>query len=155
RRNSGTTHTSRRPDAPSWGPSLAPTHRSGGIYTPQRMKKCPRNERSERCWVPFGRGCEADQANANSDESRGSRAGRSPAGPGARPGRSAAASPPGEAGLSAAWPAGRSAALSVLAERLIAIHDSLDAAGVPHAFGGAIALAYCTEEPRGTRDLDV
>src|SRR5207253_7611283 len=28
-------------------------------------------------------------------------------------------------------------------------------ARVPHAFGGAIALAYCTEEPRGTRDLDV
>jgi hypothetical protein len=27
--------------------------------------------------------------------------------------------------------------------------------GVAHAFGGAIALAYCTEEPRGTRDLDV
>jgi hypothetical protein len=26
---------------------------------------------------------------------------------------------------------------------------------VPHAFGGAIALAYCTEEPRGTRDIDV
>jgi len=26
---------------------------------------------------------------------------------------------------------------------------------VPYAFGGAIALAYATEEPRGTRDLDV
>src|SRR5205823_5660985 len=24
-----------------------------------------------------------------------------------------------------------------------------------HAFGGAIALGYCTLEPRGTRDLDV
>ncbi|MFY9265798.1 MAG: hypothetical protein WAO61_10295 [Solirubrobacterales bacterium] len=35
------------------------------------------------------------------------------------------------------------------------MHDSLTAAGLPHAFGGAIALAYCTEEPRGTRDLDV
>ena len=45
--------------------------------------------------------------------------------------------------------------MSVLAERLLAVHDALDAAGVPHAFGGAIALAYCTEEPRGTRDLDV
>jgi hypothetical protein len=45
--------------------------------------------------------------------------------------------------------------MSVLAERLIAIHDALSAAGLPHAFGGAIALAYCTEEPRGTRDLDV
>ncbi len=45
--------------------------------------------------------------------------------------------------------------MSVLASRLIAIHDALSSAGLPHAFGGAIALAYCTEEPRGTRDLDV
>ncbi len=45
--------------------------------------------------------------------------------------------------------------MSVLASRLIEIHDALSAAGLPHAFGGAIALAYCTEEPRGTRDLDV
>jgi hypothetical protein len=45
--------------------------------------------------------------------------------------------------------------MSVLANRLIAIHDALSAAGLRHAFGGAIALAYCTEEPRGTRDLDV
>jgi len=35
------------------------------------------------------------------------------------------------------------------------VHDALDAAGHLHAFGGAIALAYCTGEPRGTRDLDV
>jgi hypothetical protein len=45
--------------------------------------------------------------------------------------------------------------MSDLAERLVAVHDSLTAAKVPHAFGGAIALAYCTEEPRGTRDIDV
>jgi hypothetical protein len=45
--------------------------------------------------------------------------------------------------------------MSRLAERLIAVHESLTSAGFPHAFGGAIALAYCTEEPRGTRDLDV
>jgi hypothetical protein len=45
--------------------------------------------------------------------------------------------------------------MSVLATRLIDIHDALTAADLPHAFGGAIALAYCTEEPRGTRDLDV
>jgi hypothetical protein len=45
--------------------------------------------------------------------------------------------------------------MSDLAERLVAVHDALTAAGVPHAFGGAIALAYCTEEPRGTRDIDV
>ncbi len=29
------------------------------------------------------------------------------------------------------------------------------AAGIPHAIGGAIALGYCTLEPRGTRDVDV
>ncbi|HEY1688947.1 MAG TPA: hypothetical protein VGF95_08800 [Solirubrobacteraceae bacterium] len=45
--------------------------------------------------------------------------------------------------------------MSILAERLLEVHRALDAAGMPHAFGGAIALAYCTEEPRGTRDLDV
>ena len=45
--------------------------------------------------------------------------------------------------------------MSLLAQRLLAVHDALTAASLPHAFGGAIALAYCTEEPRGTRDLDV
>ena len=45
--------------------------------------------------------------------------------------------------------------MSSLAQRLLAVHDALGGAGFPHAFGGAIALAYCTEEPRGTRDLDV
>lgn len=45
--------------------------------------------------------------------------------------------------------------MSLLGERLLAVHDSLTGAALPHAFGGAIALAYCTQEPRGTRDLDV
>jgi hypothetical protein len=45
--------------------------------------------------------------------------------------------------------------MSELVEKLHAIHDSLTKAGIPHAFGGALALAYCVEEPRGTRDLDV
>lgn len=45
--------------------------------------------------------------------------------------------------------------MSVLAERLLAVHDALADARLPHAIGGAIALGYCTEEPRGTRDLDV
>jgi len=45
--------------------------------------------------------------------------------------------------------------MSLLADRLLAIHDALDRADIPHAFGGAIALAYCTQEPRGTRDIDV
>ena len=42
-----------------------------------------------------------------------------------------------------------------LAERLIAIDEALAARRIPHAFGGAIALAYWTLEPRGTRDIDV
>ncbi len=42
-----------------------------------------------------------------------------------------------------------------LAERLVALHRALAAAGLPHAFGGAIALAYWTEDPRGTSDIDV
>jgi hypothetical protein len=45
--------------------------------------------------------------------------------------------------------------MSSLGERLLAVHDALDAAEMPHAFGGAIALGYCVIEPRGTRDLDV
>jgi hypothetical protein len=45
--------------------------------------------------------------------------------------------------------------MSKLVEKLFAIHDALTKAGLAHAFGGAIALAYCVEEPRGTRDLDV
>lgn len=45
--------------------------------------------------------------------------------------------------------------MSVLAERLLAVHDALTKAEFPHAIGGAIALGYCTLEPRGTKDLDV
>lgn len=45
--------------------------------------------------------------------------------------------------------------MSLLGDRLLAIHDTFELAAVPHAFGGAIALAYCTQEPRGTRDIDV
>jgi hypothetical protein len=45
--------------------------------------------------------------------------------------------------------------MSELVDKLFQIHDALSGAGVAHAFGGAIALAYCVEEPRGTRDLDV
>jgi hypothetical protein len=42
-----------------------------------------------------------------------------------------------------------------LPERLVELHRSLARRRVPHAFGGAIALAYWTLEPRGTRDIDV
>jgi len=42
-----------------------------------------------------------------------------------------------------------------LADRLLAIHAALADAQIPHAFGGAVALAYWVDEPRGTRDIDV
>ena len=45
--------------------------------------------------------------------------------------------------------------MSELGDLLLAVHDSLEQAGIPHAIGGAIALGYCTLEPRATRDLDV
>ncbi|MGB1584120.1 MAG: hypothetical protein ACPHCI_10090 [Solirubrobacterales bacterium] len=45
--------------------------------------------------------------------------------------------------------------MASLVEKLHEIHESLAHANLAHAFGGAIALAFCTMEPRGTRDLDV
>jgi pimeloyl-ACP methyl ester carboxylesterase len=42
-----------------------------------------------------------------------------------------------------------------LVEVVLAVHDALDAAVLPHSIGGALALAYATDEPRGTADLDV
>jgi hypothetical protein len=38
---------------------------------------------------------------------------------------------------------------------MVAIHEHLLNAGVDHAFGGALALAWCTLQARGTIDLDV
>jgi hypothetical protein len=42
-----------------------------------------------------------------------------------------------------------------LAERVIELHRALETAGIPHAFGGAIALAFWIRNPRGTDDVDV
>ncbi len=42
-----------------------------------------------------------------------------------------------------------------LAEIIERAHRSLSATALPHAFGGALALAYHVEEPRATRDIDV
>jgi hypothetical protein len=39
--------------------------------------------------------------------------------------------------------------------KMMAIHQSLTAAGISYAFGGALALAWCTQQARGTIDLDV
>jgi hypothetical protein len=42
-----------------------------------------------------------------------------------------------------------------LVERIVVLHEALAGARVPHAFGGALALAWCTERARGTIDIDV
>jgi hypothetical protein len=42
-----------------------------------------------------------------------------------------------------------------LPERLVALHRALARRRIPHAFGGAIALAYWTHDPRGTSDIDL
>jgi hypothetical protein len=40
-------------------------------------------------------------------------------------------------------------------ERTVAVVGAMDAHGVRTAIGGALALAYHIEEPRGTRDIDL
>jgi hypothetical protein len=42
-----------------------------------------------------------------------------------------------------------------LPERVVALHRALSRRAIPHAFGGAIALAYSTLNPRGTIDIDL
>jgi hypothetical protein len=42
-----------------------------------------------------------------------------------------------------------------LPEKMLAIHEHLQQAGIDHAFGGALALAWCTQQARGTIDVDV
>ena len=39
--------------------------------------------------------------------------------------------------------------------QILAVHRSLTEADLPHAFGGALALAWCTHRARGTIDIDV
>lgn len=45
--------------------------------------------------------------------------------------------------------------MTSLVDRIVAIHRSLETAGIRHAFGGALALAWCTQRARGTIDIDV
>jgi hypothetical protein len=45
--------------------------------------------------------------------------------------------------------------LSTLVRKIVAVHRALEKASLPHAFGGALALAWCTERARGTIDIDV
>jgi hypothetical protein len=42
-----------------------------------------------------------------------------------------------------------------LPDRILALHRSLESHELPHAFGGALALAWCTQRARGTIDIDV
>jgi hypothetical protein len=42
-----------------------------------------------------------------------------------------------------------------LPTKIVAVHGLLAAADLPHAFGGALALAWCTQRARGTIDIDV
>lgn len=42
-----------------------------------------------------------------------------------------------------------------LVEKIVNCHQRLAAAHIPHAFGGALALAWCTASARGTIDIDI
>lgn len=46
-------------------------------------------------------------------------------------------------------------AVSDLLHKIRNIHRALSKADIPHAFGGALALAWCTEQARATIDVDV
>lgn len=45
--------------------------------------------------------------------------------------------------------------MTSLPAKIVALHEALDGTGFPHAFGGALALAWCTERARGTIDIDL
>lgn len=40
-------------------------------------------------------------------------------------------------------------------ERAVLLHEALDAVRIPHALGGALALAYHVADARGTNDIDL
>ncbi|MGH9001437.1 MAG: hypothetical protein ACRDY7_18860 [Acidimicrobiia bacterium] len=42
-----------------------------------------------------------------------------------------------------------------LPTKIVMLHDALRRADIPHAFGGALALAWCTQRARGTIDIDL
>ena len=42
-----------------------------------------------------------------------------------------------------------------LADKIVQLDAALTQARLPHAFGGALALAWCTQRARGTIDIDV
>lgn len=49
----------------------------------------------------------------------------------------------------------RNSAMPDLVEKIVLLHEKLEASNIPHAFGGALALAWCTRRARGTIDIDI
>jgi hypothetical protein len=45
--------------------------------------------------------------------------------------------------------------MSGLPRKIIALHSALASRDIAHAFGGALALAWCTQRARGTIDIDL
>ena len=45
--------------------------------------------------------------------------------------------------------------MTSIVDKMLAIGTALEAGHLPYAFGGALALAFCTERARGTIDIDV
>ena len=45
--------------------------------------------------------------------------------------------------------------MTSIVDKILAISAALDDERLPYAFGGALALAFCTERARGTIDIDV
>jgi len=45
--------------------------------------------------------------------------------------------------------------MTTLPGKIVAIHSALASGEIAHAFGGALALAWCTQRARGTIDIDV
>jgi hypothetical protein len=45
--------------------------------------------------------------------------------------------------------------MTSIVDKILAVSAALDDRRLPHAFGGALALAFCTERARGTIDIDV
>ena len=45
--------------------------------------------------------------------------------------------------------------MTSIVDKILVISTALEAQRLPYAFGGALALAFCTERARGTIDIDV
>ena len=45
--------------------------------------------------------------------------------------------------------------MTSIVDKILVISETLEIRHLPYAFGGALALAFCTEPARGTIDIDV